>query len=795
MFIYKTLQYTAALITAYITLLVPPALAQFQPPPGIDAISEQDCGLTLSGKVLDHDSRATLVGATVSIPQLHQASIADEYGNYHFHHLCQGTYTLQVTYVGYEPEKFTLRLTTSSVRDLALHTSPQTLSTVEVSGSRLQEQGQSSQTLAGRELEETRGLSLAESLKRIPGVSSIQTGPTISKPVIHGMHSNRVLLLNNGVRQEGQQWGSEHAPEIDPFVATEMKVIKGAAGVRYGADAIGGVVIVEPKALPTAPGVGGEVNLLGSTNNRQFAASATVEGNPAKIPPLSWRLQGTVKKAGNVRTPDYYLQNTAFQEQNFSGALGYKKEKFGGEVFYSQFNTRLGILRASHIGNLSDLKYAIERGKPAGADTVRFTYGIGRPYQQVQHDLLKVKAYLQTGGAGRLEFIYGWQRNRREEFDLHNVASGNPALYLNLNTHTTETVWAHKPLGNFSGSVGVSTIYQQNTYKYSAFLPYYTAVTAGAFAIEKWRKDRLQLEAGLRYDYRHLKVMQYDTSGTLQKPTYDFNNVSGTLGALYDVGYHLTFGLSATSAWRAPSVNELFSDGVHHSAATYELGDPNLSSEQAYNFEASVNYFGNARLNGQLSLYYNVINNYIYLSPLPEPILTVRGAFPAFGYRQTDATFKGIDLSLAYNLLPNLTIDSKTAIVRARNTVAEDHLINIPADRFDNSLRYEFGQAEKGSRFSGAYISLGGTYVARQTRLPTKTDEDFAPAPDAYFLLQGGAGATVHLGRQPVEFGITGNNLLNSTYRDYLNRFRYFSEEAGRLLLFRIKVPLDFSKS
>ena len=778
---------------ALIALPVQPALGQLLPPPafetGAAAGPEQDCGLTLSGKVLDHDSRATLIGATVYIPQLDQASVADAYGNYHFHHLCQGTYTLQVTYVGYEPEKFTLKLTASSVKDLPLHTSSLTLHTVEVAGSHLQEQAQASQTLAGRELEETRGLSLAESLKSIPGVSSIQTGPSISKPVIHGMHSNRVLLLNNGVRQEGQQWGSEHAPEIDPFVATEMRVIKGAAGVRYGADAIGGVVIVEPKALRTTPGVGGEVNLLGSTNSRQMVASATVEGNSAEIPALSWRLQGTLKKAGSARAPHYYLENTAFQEQNFSGALGYKKEKFGVELFYSQFNTKLGILKASHIGNLTDLNYAIARGRPAGADTVSFTYDIGRPYQDVQHDLLKAKATLQTGEAGKLEFTYGWQRNRRKEYDLHNISSGRPALYLNLDTHTAETVWEHKPLGNFTGSVGVSTIYQQNTYLYSAFLPYYTGMTAGAFAIEKWRKDRLQLEGGLRYDYKYLQVKRLDKDNVLQKPTYNFNNVSGTLGALYDVGYHLTFGLSATSAWRAPSVNELFSNGVHHSAATFEVGDPGLSSEQAYNFETSVTYFGNARLNGQLSLYYNVINNYIYLSPLPEPALTIRGAFPAFQYRQTDATFRGIDLSLQYQLLPNLTLDSKTAVVRARNMATDDHLINIPADRFDNSLRYEFGRADNKGRFSKSYVSLGGTYVAKQTRLPTKTDEDFAPAPDAYFLLHAAAGTTVRLGKQPVEFGVTGNNLLNTTYRDYLNRFRYFSDEVGRMFMFRIKVP------
>lgn len=754
---------------------------------------EQDCGLTVSGKVLDHDTRSPLVGATVYIPEVDKATVADEYGNYHFHHLCQGSYTLKVTYVGYQKESFTVKVTTSTTRDLQLHADANTLRTVEITGAHVKEQAQSSQTLGGRELEETRGLSLAESLKGLTGVTTLNTGPTIAKPVIHGMHSSRVLLLNNGIRQEGQQWGSEHAPEVDPFVATEMHVIKGAAGVRYGADAIGGVVLIEPKPLPDSVGTAGEVNLVASTNNRQLAASSTLEGK-LKVLPLSWRLQATFKRAGNARTPDYYLENTGLEEKSFSGGLGYKRETFGGELFYSQFSTKLGILQASHIGNLTDLNYAIERGKPVNADEVEFTYDINRPYQDILHQLLKAKAFLQTGEAGKLEFVYGLQRNRRQEYDLHGDPS-RPAMYLNLVTHTTEAVWTHTPVGNFSGSVGVSTVYQNNIRKYSDFLPYYTSITAGGFAIEKWRKDKLQLEAGLRYDYKHLLVKRFEKNITLVKPEYNFNNISGTLGALYDVGYHLTFGLSATSAWRAPGVNELFSDGVHHSAASYEKGNPTLSSEQAYNFETSVEYFGNTRLNGQLSLYYNVINNYIYLAPLPEPELTPKGAFPAFEYKQANATFKGIDLSLQYNLMPNLELSSKTSIVRAQNKSRKDNLINIPPDRFDNSLRYTFGQNSRTGILNNAYISLGGVFVAEQTRVPVKTEEDFAPAPPAYFLLHAEAGTTVYIGRQPVEFGITGNNLLNTSYRDYLNRFRYYADEMGRLLMFRVKIPLDFNRS
>ncbi len=779
---------------------VQPLLAQGQPGAGPNINSgtatRQDCGLTISGKVIDHDSRVPLAGATVYIPQLDRATAADKYGNYHFHHLCRGSYTLVVTYVGYEKIADTYKLSSSVTRDLQLHADTHMLGSVEVTGAHLQNQAQTSHTLSGQQLEATRGLSLAASLAGLTGISSLQTGPTIAKPVIHGMHSNRVLLLNNGVRQEGQQWGTEHAPEIDPFVATEVKVVKGAAGVRYGADAIGGVVLVEPRALPdSAAGISGELNLVGATNNRQAVASATLQGSVPKLPLLRWRLQGTLKKAGNSRTPDYYMQNTGFTERNFSAALGYQKQNYGVEVFFSQFNTSLGILAASHIGNLTDIKDAIARNKPAGADTVQFTYAINRPYQDIRHDLLKAKVYVNTGESSKLLFTYGWQNDLRDEYDVHKTASGQPAMHLAISTHTTETIWEHTPVGNFTGSAGINTIYQNNTWLYSDFLPFYNNFSPGVFVLEKWRKARLQLEGGLRYDYKQVQVKELVKNSAVEKHKYTYQNVSGTVGALYDLGYHLTLGLNAASAWRAPGVNELFSNGIHHASATYEIGNPNLTSEKAYNVEASANYFGNPRLNGQLSVYSNYINDYIYLAPMQAFEVTIKGTFPKFMYKQVNASFQGFDLNLQYKLLDQLTLESKTSVVRARNTSTKEWLVGIPADKYDNSLRYTFADGDSHKRLQNAYLVVGGTYVDRQTRYPVATEQDYATPPAAYFLLHAEAGTTIHVGKHPLEIGITGSNLLNTTYRNYLNRFRYYTDDVGRMLLFRVKVPLNFTKS
>ncbi|MBK7882797.1 MAG: TonB-dependent receptor plug domain-containing protein [Chitinophagaceae bacterium] len=180
--------------------------------------------------------------------------------------------------------------------------------------------------LSGKALQETRGLSLSEALTKINGVTMLQTGSTISKPIIHGLHSNRILTINNGVRQEGQQWGNEHAPEIDPFIADKLTVIKGVDELKYGSDAIGGVVLVDPKPLRNKPGYAAEINTAYFTNNRQYVLSGVFEQQLKKISAFTYRVQGTFKKAANAATPGYRLNNTASEEKNFSITAGFKKE-------------------------------------------------------------------------------------------------------------------------------------------------------------------------------------------------------------------------------------------------------------------------------------------------------------------------------------------------------------------------------------------------------------------------------------------------------------------------------------
>ena len=793
--------------------------------------AQTPCATVLTGRILAQDTRNPLVGATALIRELNTGAVADTAGYFRLQAVCPGQYTIDYQFVGYKPMSRSVTVGEStpgestpgadSVFALApvqLAADNQMLQEVVVTEHRSEAQQilQVQTALTGPALDATRGQSLGESLKTLPGLYSIQTGPSISKPVIHGLYSNRIITLNNGVRQEDQQWGSEHAPQIDPFLANRITIIKGAASIRYGSDAIGGVILVEPSAMPTVPGIRGELNGVAGTNGRQGVLSGHVEQALKSVPGLSWRLQGTLKRVGYAKAPRYYLENSSYHENDVAGTVSYGRRRLGVEVFYSQFYTKVGLFTGAQAGSLTDFYAAIARPEPLRQPG--FSYALSRPYQQVQHDLLKIRAFVRSDRWGTLTATVARQQNLRREFDVLAFSrSTDPELYLKLTTQTADLVWEHSPaaaddgqprrVGRFSGSAGFNGITQGNVRRFLFLIPNYRNYGAGVFAIERYARNRWTLEAGVRYDYRWLRAFFLDepTNGVTAQ-TRDWRNATGSLGATYQVNQQLTLSGNFSTAWRAPNVSDLYSDGLHQSAVAYERGNPDLKPEQARNTNLSVEYTGR-RLHADINLYTNRIDNYIYLKPDSVPIVRQRGAFPAYSYNQVRATFRGVDATVRYAFTERLMVTSRTSLLFAYDHTNRDYLVYIPPNRTDIGLRYEPGNKEASvlKRVSGIYVSLTNQYVARQNRVPTVAQRqedgrvvftgDFAPPPPAYALFGAELGFAWQVNRQPLSLVLTGTNLLNRVYRDYLDRFRYFADEPGRNITLRLKYPLEFGRS
>lgn len=755
---------------------------------GAGSLHAQHCNCVLKGEVSDRQTGKAVAGALLILPQMNRNAITDASGRYEIRGLCQGRYTLVCKLIGYQADTLSLNLIHTEVeQNLHLEEEDIHLQNVTVTAHKLESSTLTRSTLSGEELEATRGQSLADALRNVAGVTTLQTGSSIGKPIIHGMHSNRVLLLNNGIRQEGQQWGSEHAPEIDPFVAKQLTVVKGAAGVRYGPEAIAGVVLVEPAPLPKQAGIQGEVNLVGFSNGRQGVASVQLEGGWKALPGLGWRVQGTLKRGGNIRTPRYFLDNTGLAEGNYSLALGYRHGNWNVEAFASRFDTKIGIFSGSHIGSVSDLENVLQRGEPFIKSG--FSYAIKRPYQDVSHQLEKIKISFAPAQKGSWTLTLARQQNKRAEYDLHVprndslAALNRPELNFEITTYTGDLVYEHRPIARkITGSAGLSLQYQRNLVYGRPLIPNFRQATAGLFWLEKYTNNHWDVEAGLRYDFRYQRVTLFPRRGVREYTYLNFGNASGSLGIIRRIGEAWNTRVNAGIAWRPPSINELYSAGVHHGAAAYEEGDARLNPETAFNLDWTTQY-SSKRLTAELSLYRNYIQNFIYLKPQDAPILTIRGAFPYFKYTQVDALFQGIDLSFNLLVTSQLNLQSKYSVVRVRDVRNEAQLVQIPADRLENSLRYQWLNPFKG--VAKLYLQAGQLYVAKQTRAPE--NGDFAPPPAGYWLWNASLGTSLAGAAHTLDVSLTIQNAFDTRYRDYLNRFRYYADDQGRNISLRTK--------
>ncbi len=783
------------------------------------AVGQGNCKLTITGKVLD-DSKNALPRATVFIKEHNIGKVTDLDGIYFFSELCEGDYVLEIKFLGYETQVVKLNLRKSERIETILNTEDRLLSEVVVSDHR-EPVGKASNygALSGKALEEVRGKSLGESLQSITGVNTIQSGPAIFKPVIHGLHSQRILILNNGVRQEGQQWGAEHAPEIDPFMAANLVVVKDAGAIKYGTDALGGVVILTPAELPTDQQLGGQLHVIGSSNGRSGVVSGLLEGGIPNYKGWGWRLQGTAKKSGDLHTPNYNLSNTGFRELNYSASTGYHKGGTGFEVFYSHFNTTIGILKGSVVGSIEDLAIALEQEPPQ--NTQPFTYQINSPRQEVKHDLIKLTSHIRKGD-NLFNVQYALQINNRQEFDLRRGSLTEvPALGYKLFTHTVDAEWEKTKSKSHIRSLGLNAMAQDNNKidgtQTLPFIPNFNNYTAGLFWIEKIAKTNWDWEIGARYDLRYYKIVGFDFKNQLYRSEFNFHNVSATAAGTLKINPASSFTSSLGSAWRPPNVAELYSLGTHQSAAAIEYGllldeitnEVRSPDEVDFKAEQAIKWVNTYRVQKEkwsmeMTNYINYIFNYIYLKPRGVTENT-RGIFPYFRYTQTDASFLGADLSFGYSVTKKLKLNSRISLLRAKDETNNDYLIFIPSNRYEVSMRYDAPNIQS---WTNPFLEIRLKYVAKQNRAPRvvpirdiieakeqgidlfendNLNFDFVDSPDGYFLASIALGISKPIMKSKLDFRISIENLTNTAYREYSNRMRYYADEIGRNLSIALK--------
>lgn len=754
---------------------------------------------TITGTVFDNSSEP-LPGVQIVVENTRYGTVTARDGSFLFEDLAPGSYVLSFRFIGFKTATHNVDLTSGSVTlnitlvDEAIEIDEVTVTADGQRQVQLTRSSLSVSTLDAADLTDVRGQSLGETLEHVPGITSLTTGPSINKPVIRGLHSDRLVVMNSGIRQEGQQWGGEHAPEIDPFVPDRIEVIRGASGVEYGVGAIGGVIRVEPRELPETPGYGGQVTLNGFSNSKQVAGSIHVEGAPTQVVGLGWRVQGSLRRAGDASTPRYVLGNTAYREVNGSAAVGYHVGDVGFEVFASRFSTELGIYKGSHINTIGGLQAAIEQEVPSV--TYDFSYGIDNPKQTVSHDIVSGKVHWERDSGGIMDFQYGFQRNHREEYDAHGtgvVGSADiPAFDLTLLSQTADIKYRTAPRKRFFTVFGASGMTQGNENDRAGYLiPNFRAVTGGLFGRGVWSNNIVTAEAGSRLDHRWFEAFPRSRgdSGPFERVTRSYTSASFIGSLLWQFHRSWSIAGNAGSAWRPPNMSELFSYGLHHGTAQFEIGDSDLEEERSFNLDGTLRH-ASRRLNVEVSSYLNLMNGYIFALPLAEPTVTIRGVFPTFQFQQTDARFAGIDALIEYDVTRILSAGASGSIIRAVDRDDSSDLIGVPADRAHLHIGIDLPAA--GSLIAHDF-EIGSRLVARQTRYPDGVD--YADPPPGYAIVEFDYTAQIETAGTHMDISLSVDNVFNTSYRDYLSRYRYFADDIGRTIVLRLRIPLGSYRS
>jgi iron complex outermembrane receptor protein len=779
----------------------------------------QNCDNTLTGKVTDIHDGQMLVGVTLTIANTEQSVQTGLDGIFTFSNLCNDTYYIQVSHPYCLTKGFRVRISGDTIKSFKLEHHIEELNQITIEGKAYSNKSKTvlESSINKEELERFSTGTLGNALNSLSGVSSLNTGNGVVKPIINGLHSSRVVIMNNGVRMEDQRWGAEHAPNIDINSAGNLTLIKGAAALQYSGDATGGIIIVEAPRIAVKDTLFGKTSISGISNGRGISINSRI--TKSNLNGWYTSIQGSLKRTGDTEASNYLLSNTGVFEQNASIKFGFNRFDYGIEAYYSIFKNQLGILRASHLGGAGDQVRGIASPIPLIIND--FSYDIGAPRQGVTHHLGRVIGYKELNRRGKLSFQYDYQKNNRLEYDIRRGDDRNKAYTdLELITHTVQTNFETNKSNAHHIKTGIIGRYQKNYPDPGTgirrIIPDYTKYDLGAYAMFDTNiNESLIIEIGGRFDYTHMNVYKfyrtsfwesrnYDSlfpeivveeigAQILTQPKLNYYNSSATLGATYSFkdNYKLFFNYSLAS--RAPNPSELFSEGLHHSASRIELGDLRFNSEVGHKFALTLQN-NNKNFSFSMQPYINTINDFIVIEPV-DVRQTIRGNFQVWEYRQTNAQLIGVDIDASYPINEKLKLNHQFSLVKGYDRSKDEPLINMPPANFKNEIVY------KNSEYNNLRISLQSAYVFRQNEFPnnnfevyipqTETNEivDFSTPPNAYHLLNFNSSIDFKTSNKTaLTVGLEISNLLNTSYRNYLSRLRFYADDLGRNFLLTFKL-------
>lgn len=716
--------------------------------------------IVLEGRVIDAQTKETLPGALITIPDLKISVTSNSSGQFTFTNIpLKGKFLVEVRYIGYKTLIQTVDLSGATGIEFSLFPSTIEAKEVVVTGTAFSTDNRKNSTAVSAvtkdQLINRPSGNLVDAIAKVPGVSHVTTGGGISKPVIRGLSYNRVVTLVDGAKQEGQQWGDEHGLEVDQYSAERVEILRGAASLLYGSDALGGVInILEP--LPSPEGkVQGELLTSYQSNNGLSGSSAMIQGNHNGF---VWRARGSYKNAFSYDAPGGRIANTGYNEKSFSGQIGFNKKWGYAHLNASSFRNNIGL---PDFERNSDGEFEDENGSVLTNDDLK-NRKLFLPFQDIRHYKLAMNSHI-LFGSGRLRTTLAYQDNQRRELEDDR---SNPVLFFDLKTYSSDFKYYFNENNGWEPVIGLSGSLQNNENKAEELLiPDYDSRDLGIFAYVKKSWTSTTFNFGARFDYRNIQgiSMLEDGNAKFNNFSNSFSNVSGALGFTKEFNDQFNFKANLGSAFRSPNIAELSSDGVHEGTFRYEIGNNNLNPENSYYGDLAFE-FNNNKVSASAGVFNNYIDNYIFSSQFNnETILVDTETLPVYRFIQRNANLSGFEASLTLHPAELIHFENSFSFTKGVNRATGRPLPFIPAAVLRNELRLE--PHVKGLK--STYISVALDNVFKQNRV-----DDFETTSSGYSLVNFGLGTTFRFGSQPLRVNISANNVFDKAYYDHLSRFK-----------------------
>jgi iron complex outermembrane receptor protein len=724
----------------------------------------------ITGKITDQD-KLPLIGASIFIHDMNKGTVSNTNGTYALSNLPNGKIKIQFSTLGYTNRIETVELNGESLElNISLRQIAIEMEEIVVSGgynSTQHENVVKIEILKLDPLKITNTPNFTEILTKVPGVDMISKGSGVSKPVIRGLSMNDILVLNNGVRFENYQYSSHHPLGIDEFGIDHVEIIKGPASLLYGSDAIGGVInFIKEKPAPIGSIIGDYnlhlySNTLGMTNNLGIKGASRKFFGGLRV--------GQKTNSDFLQGGGAFVPNSRFNEMSMKANSGFTDQVGTFKLFYDFNNQKLGLVEDEAIEAI------IKRGRENKIW-----------YQELNTHLFSSqnKLYL---GQFKLDINSAYQNTELVHFGDVGVYE----LQMELATLTYDAKLHLSSKENSEYIIGFQGYNQTNTNlndRETKLLPDATTNNYSVFGLLQYTFfKKLKLQTGIRYDHKSIYTRSIGSatdSMTYRAPLdKSFGSFSGSLGATYHLSEKLLFRTNFAAAYRTPNLAELTSNGQHE--LRYEIGDQNLVPENAYETDLSLHYHVD-NITFDIAGYYNIVNNYIYISPTGD---TTDSGIDIFKYKQANSTLFGGEAGLHVHpkTLKWLHFETTYSSVVGKQQNG-DYLPFVPAHKLRFEVRIE---KEQLLFFKKAYVSVNSlTAFDQNNAAPDETTTA------GYTLIDVSIGGNIQIKDQFISLSISANNLFDKKYIDHLSTLKEVNlYNPGRNISFNLKIPFGVTRN